>query len=224
MTGEQGLEFHFALELSHFRLEANLVSDKTCIAIVGPSGAGKSTLLRVLAGLERRSTGLVRVGGVTLQNSEARLFVPPWKRHVGYVPQDVLLFPHLTALENLMYCGAAKGDAVAMAEKLALVPFLSRAPRRLSGGERQRVALGRALLTRPKLLVLDEPFSALDRPLRQQAAQVLCHYGKETGTPIVLVSHDEHDVESLAQEVWTLNAGQLANAAPVATTPPQADA
>jgi ABC-type molybdate transport system ATPase subunit len=125
------------------------------------------------------------------------------------VPQDALLFPHLSLRENLAYAGASRSEVEAMAESLFLTELLDRRPRFLSGGERQRVALGRALLSSPRMLLLDEPFSALDRPLRGQIAAMVRAFARDSGTPIVLVSHDEHDAELLADERWVLVAGSL---------------
>ena len=135
--------------------------------------------------------------------------MPAWERRVGWVPQDALLFPHLSLRENLAYAGAGQSEVESMAESLFLSGLLDRRPRFLSGGERQRVALGRALLSAPRVLLLDEPFSALDRPLRSEIAAMVRTFARDSGTPIVLVSHDEHDAELLADERWVLVAGSL---------------
>jgi molybdate transport system ATP-binding protein len=179
------------------------------VAIEGPSGAGKSTLLRILAGVERRGEGLVEVDGVVWQDPERGALVPPWERHVGWAPQEVLLFPHLSVRENLAYAGAEYSEVEATAELLQLRPLLERRPRRLSGGERQRVALGRALLASPKLLLMDEPFSALDRPLRAQLTRTVRSLAEQRAVPLVLVSHDEEDAAILAAERWHLANGML---------------
>ena len=142
-------------------------------------------------------------------DSDAGLNVPAWERRVGWVPQDALLFPHLSLRENLAYAGAGQSEVESMAESLFLSGLLDRRPRFLSGGERQRVALGRALLSAPRVLLLDEPFSALDRPLRSEIAAMVRTFARDSGTPIVLVSHDEHDAELLADERWVLVAGSL---------------
>jgi molybdate transport system ATP-binding protein len=125
------------------------------------------------------------------------------------VPQDALLFPHLSLRENLAYAGAGQSEVESMAESLFLSDLLDRRPRFLSGGERQRVALGRALLSAPRMLLLDEPFSALDRPLRGEIAAMVRAFARDNATPIVLVSHDEHDAALLADERWVLVAGHL---------------
>jgi len=179
------------------------------VAIFGPSGGGKTTILRTLAGLEEGVRGLVRVHGECWQDTEAGVFVPSWDRSVGWVPQDFRLFPHLPVRKNLGYSGAPSENVQEMAELLFLDHLLDRRPRRLSGGERQRVALGRALLSGPRLLLLDEPFSSLDRPLRARVGTVVIRYAQERGTPLVLVSHDEADASAIADEHWRLSQGVL---------------
>jgi len=146
---------------------------------------------------------------VTWLDSATGTMVPPWKRRVGWVPQDALLFPHLTVRENLGYAGATAPSVEEVAELLKVESLLDRRPRRLSGGERQRVALGRALLAEPRLLILDEPFSALDRPLRLHVSRTVRAFTVERGIPLALVSHDEDDAKVLADERWHLSDGRL---------------
>ena len=151
----------------------------------------------------------MRIRGQTWLDTEKGVFVAPWERGLGWVPQDYLLFPHLRVRENLAYGGATMREVREVAELLMVEGLLDRRPRRLSGGEQQRVALGRALLAHPKLLLLDEPFSALDRPLRNRVAAALRGYVREREIPLVLVSHDEADAVAVAQEHWLLSSGQL---------------
>jgi molybdate transport system ATP-binding protein len=197
------------LPLDAFELDVDWSPESAAVAIVGPSGSGKSSLLRVLAGLEPAAWGTVQVNGGIWLDTGTGVSVPAWERRVGWVPQEALLFPHLSVRENLAYTGPDPSEVVQVSELLSLSELLDRRPRFLSGGERQRVALGRALLSKPNLLLLDEPFSALDRPLRQEIATAVRQYAQQSGTPLVLVSHDEADAELLADHSWTLVAGRL---------------
>ncbi len=204
-----GLHVQVRVPLDAIDLDVDWRPGRDHVAILGPSGSGKSTLLRALAGLEPRAEGRVTFGDEVWLDSDSGVFMPAWERRVGWVPQDALLFPHLSLRENLAYAGADRSEVEKMAESLFLTDLLDRRPRFLSGGERQRVALGRALLSAPRMLLLDEPFSALDRPLRAQIAAMVRAFARDTETPIVLVSHDEHDAGLLADERWVLVAGRL---------------
>ncbi len=204
-----GLHVQVRVPLDAIDLDVDWRPGRDHVAILGPSGSGKSTLLRALAGLEPRAEGRVTFGDEVWLDSGSGIFMPAWERRVGWVPQDALLFPHLSLRENLAYAGAGRSEVEKMAESLFLTDLLDRRPRFLSGGERQRVALGRALLSAPRMLLLDEPFSALDRPLRAQIAAMVRAFARDTETPIVLVSHDEHDAGLLADERWVLVAGRL---------------
>lgn len=203
------LDFRFQLALGAGSLEVELTAASLTVAVFGPSGGGKSSLLRTVAGVERRARGVVRVGAECWMDTDAGVWTPPWKRGVGWVPQEYLLFPHLGVRENLGFGGGSGEEIAEVAERLLVDHLLDRRPRRLSGGEQQRVALGRALLSRPRLLLLDEPFSALDRPLRSRVSVQLREYVRDRQIPLVLVSHDEADAVALAQEHWLLSGGEL---------------
>jgi molybdate transport system ATP-binding protein len=204
-----GLHVRVRVPLDAIDLDVDWRPERHHVAILGPSGSGKSTLLRALAGLEPSAEGRVSFGDEVWLDSDAGVHMPAWERRVGWVPQDALLFPHLSLRENLAYAGTGQSEVERMAESLFLTDLLDRRPRFLSGGERQRVALGRALLSAPRMLLLDEPFSALDRPLRGEIAAMVRAFARDSGMPIVLVSHDEHDAELLADERWVLVAGSL---------------
>lgn len=189
-------------------LEAVFEMRSSALAFLGPSGSGKTTLIRILAGVERRARGTLLVDGVPWMDSSG-VRVPPWERHLGWAPQEVLLFPHLSVRENMAYAGAGKSDVEEMADLFRITDLLERRPRNLSGGERQRVAVSRALLAKPRLLLLDEPFSALERPLRAKLSRTVRELLDRRGIPLVLVSHDEEDADILAHERWHLVEGRL---------------
>lgn len=202
---EPWIDLDLTLPVGPATLRAQARSAAPAIGVVGPSGAGKSTLLRALAGVGPRGTGSLRVFGQPWQ--DARSFVPAHARGVGWTPQDAALFPHLTVRQNLGYGGADGLDDIAA--MLGLGGLLDRAPRHLSGGEAQRVALGRALLRGPRLLLLDEPFAALDRALRARVAADVAAWCAARRVAVVLVTHDERDLAPFDAERWDVADGAL---------------
>jgi molybdate transport system ATP-binding protein len=187
-------------------------------AVLGPSGAGKTTLLEAIAGL-RRAQGRLVVGGEVLQDSAAGVFLPPERRHLGYVPQDGALFPHLSVLANLGFGRPdrrAKRDAEldALVAALDLEPLLARYPRHLSGGERRRVALARALLARPRLLLLDEPTAGLDPERARKALAGVLRVRGDLGVPLLVVTHDQREALALAADVVLLDGGRVGAVGP----------
>ena len=180
-------------------------------AVVGPSGAGKTTLLEAIAGL-RRAAGRIAVGGEVLQDSAAGIFLPPERRRLGYVPQDGALFPHLSVLRNVTFGAAgprANADLDALVALLDLQHLLPRYPRHLSGGERRRVALARALLARPRLLLLDEPTAGLDPVRARKALAGIRRVRAELGVPLLVVTHHPHEALALASEALLLEGGAV---------------
>jgi iron(III) transport system ATP-binding protein len=187
------------------------VEDSSLTAILGASGAGKSTLLRVVAGFEAADGGTVSLGGAV--TDDGRLRVPPERRHIGYVPQDGALFPHLTVRANAAFAlprrerqGAFVNE---MLDLVGLADFGRRYPHELSGGQQQRVAIARALASRPKLVLLDEPFAALDASLRSSVRADVLGALRATGTAGVLVTHDQDEALSCADSVAVLHDGVI---------------
>jgi len=204
----------FALRVSAkaFDVDVDVESDARTLGLFGPSGAGKTTVLEALAGWRAVERGRIRLGDVTWLDTETRLFVPPRRRGVGYVPQDLLLFPHLSVLDNLR-AGLRRGFETARVERvievLELGPLRDRSVDTLSGGERQRTALGRALCREPILLLLDEPLASLDRALRRRILPYLLRVRDELDTPMVLVSHDPTEIAALCEDVALIERGRV---------------
>ena len=200
----------------HLAVEAEIGAGVT--AICGPSGAGKSTLLALLAGLLRPQQGQLSFDGERLIDTEAQCFVPAWQRHFGLVFQDGQLFPHLSVQDNLLYGWRQLAPAQRrfhlpeVLELLEIGALRQRRPLQLSGGERQRVALGRALLYSPRLLLLDEPMASLDERLKQQILPFLKRLKQETAIPMIYVSHLRSEVDYLADRVLTLEGGRFLQA------------
>ncbi|MBF9032792.1 molybdenum ABC transporter ATP-binding protein [Rhodobacterales bacterium HKCCE2091] len=184
-------------------------------AIFGPSGAGKTTVLRAVAGLTRPDRGRIVVGGETLFDADAGIDRPVAKRRVGYVFQEPRLFPHLSVARNLRY-GARGGGTDGVVDLLGLGSLLDRRPATLSGGEAQRVALGRALLSDPRILLMDEPLSALDLARKREIYPWLDRLRAEARIPILYVSHDIDEVARLADRMILMDAGRVAAEGPVA--------
>jgi molybdate transport system ATP-binding protein len=197
--------------LAEFTLEVDLVLDRPVTTLFGPSGAGKTTLLEVIAGLRRPAAGVVAIDGEVLTDAEhGAAFVPRQYRKIGYVPQDGALFPHCSVETNLRYGwrpgGPAWADVVAALE---IGTLLGRSVRDLSGGERRRVALGRALLAAPRLLLLDEPLAGLDDALRDRLGAYLRRVRETFGVPMIQVTHAADEVVSLSDDVVVMAAGQV---------------
>lgn len=198
-----------------FELIARVQLERGVTGICGPSGSGKSTLLALLAGLLKPQRGSLRFDDDVLADVQSGVFVPPWLRHFGMVFQDGQLFPHLSVRSNLLYGfrhldqSGRRFDLDAVVKLLEIGHLLPRRPAHLSGGERQRVALGRALLYSPRLLLLDEPLSSLDDRLKEQILPFLKRVKEETRIPMLYVSHSRPEVDYLADRVLLMDYGRL---------------
>ena len=208
------LEVAIEARLGSFVLDANLSVETTGItAIFGRSGAGKTSLVNALAGLLRPDRGRIAVGPEVLFDSERGIDVPPERRRLGYVFQDGLLFPHYTVRGNLLYGRRGDGSAIALdtvVKLLGLEPLLSRRPGALSGGEKQRVALGRALLAEPRLLLMDEPLASLDAPRKAEVLPFIERLRDELHVPIVYVTHAMEEIVRLADTLVLMSEGKVA--------------
>jgi molybdate transport system ATP-binding protein len=202
-------------QLGDFRLEASFTSDGLVTGLFGNSGAGKTSIINIIAGLLEPDRGRILLDGETLDDTTSSLHVPPHRRRIGYVFQDARLFPHLSVRQNLDYGRRMNGfepDAAAERRTVDLLDIghlLNRRPAQLSGGERQRVALGRALLAKPKLLLLDEPLGALDDERKAEILPYFIRLRDEAGVPMVLVSHDAGEMRQLATHVVMLKRGKV---------------
>jgi molybdate transport system ATP-binding protein len=203
-----------------FTLTAAFDLDGRAAALFGPSGAGKTTILDAIAGLRSPHRGTIAIDGRVLYSSAAGINLPARQRHVGYVPQDVALFPHMNVRKNLLYGShaGASPDFDRVLSMLEIGALVDRRVTELSGGERQRVALGRALMSGPSLLLLDEPLAAVDVPLRRRILPYLRRVRDEMRIPILYVSHDRDEIEELADHVVRLDGGLVAGVDRVASS------
>jgi molybdate transport system ATP-binding protein len=194
-----------------FTLEMSTRLDAPITALFGPSGSGKTTTLDAIAGLRTPGRGTIAVNDRILFSSESRLNLPPHQRHVGYMPQDVALFPHMNVRKNLLY-GRHPGVSPELDRVVGMLEIdrlVDRQVNDLSGGERQRVALGRALMSGPSLLLQDEPLAAVDVPLRRRILPYLQRVRDALKIPILYVSHDREEVDELADAIVHLDGGRV---------------
>ena len=215
----------FQVAYPGYALEADLnLPGRGVSALFGPSGSGKSTLLRCVAGLTRAPGGYLEVNGQIWQDEARGLFLPPHRRALGYVFQEASLFAHLSVKRNLDYGWKRIAPAQRRVERehilelLGMAPLLERKPDHLSGGERQRVAIARALLTSPKLLLMDEPLSALDHARKQEILPYLERLHDELEIPLVYVSHAPDEVARLADHLVVLEEGRVLASGPLTET------
>jgi molybdate transport system ATP-binding protein len=209
------LDLDIHLSRGSFSLEASLRLHEPITGVFGPSGSGKSTLLHVIAGLINPQVGKIKLGETLLYDTEKKINLPPHKRRIGYVFQDGQLFPHLSVKNNLLYgyCLVPRNQRRFKLDQivnlLEIQSLLSRYPRNLSGGEKQRVALGRALLTSPRLLLLDEPLASLDEGLKGQILPFLKRIAMETHIPMIYVSHAIGEILQLTDQMVVIKSGRI---------------
>ena len=204
------LKLDIELRRGHFHRHVRIDDDARVIALVGPSGAGKTSVLNAIAGLVKPIAGRIDVDGHCLFASAQQIDEPVHRRRVGYVFQDARLFPHLDVRRNLLYGrhggrGAPRFGFDAVVDLLGIAPLLARRTHNLSGGEAQRVAIGRALLSQPSLLLFDEPLSALDQARREELIPYLQRVRDEIRLPIVYVSHHPDEVRRVADSIHALD-------------------
>jgi molybdate transport system ATP-binding protein len=201
-------------QFGDFTLDASWTSDQPIVALVGPSGSGKTLTLQCIAGLITPDSGRIACGGRTLFDRGERIDLKPQRRRIGYVFQGYALFPHMTVARNISYGSHHDGTdrTGRIIDRLGLGPLMSRYPADLSGGQQQRVALARALATDPDVLLLDEPFSALDAPLRRELATELGQTLREWGKLVVLVTHDLPEAYQIADMVVLYEHGSTTGA------------
>ena len=223
------LDVDFALTLEdrerRFELKVAFASNDDRIVMYGQSGAGKSATLQAIAGLLTPQRGRIVVGDRTLFDSGGKVDLPARERRVGYVFQDYALFPHLSVRDNVAYglrhfgkwrLNEEERSRVAdMLHLMGLHQFADARPRSLSGGQRQRVALARALITQPQILLMDEPFAALDVRLRRRMREELTDVQQRFAVPLVLITHDLQDVEQLAQTLVVIDLGEVTRTVPL---------
>ncbi len=206
------LTAHFEKRLTDFVLDIDFEIGSEILVLFGPSGSGKTMTLNCLAGLVVPERGRIRLGERVLLNRDDGIVVPTRARGIGYVFQNYALFPHLTVRDNITF-GVRSPDARARVDTMLalthLEEYATRLPTELSGGQQQRVALARALAPRPDLLLLDEPFSALDAPTRMQLRRELCDLQREFGIPMVFVTHDLGEAYFLADKLAVMSAGKI---------------
>ena len=206
------LELDFSQKLGDLDLQVTQTLPAQGItAIFGLSGAGKTSLINAIGGLTKPDNGRITLNGRILSDAQNNIFLPPEKRRVGYVFQDARLFPHYRVKGNLQYGMAAsmRGQFDSIVRLLGIESLLDRFPLTLSGGEKQRVAIGRALLTAPEILLMDEPLAALDIPRKRELMPYLERLAQEVSIPILYVTHSLDEILRLAEKVLVLDAGNV---------------
>lgn len=228
-TTTQSIDFECALDRGDFKLDAAFSARNGVLALFGPSGSGKSTILSLIAGIERPDRGRIAIAADVVVDTSTRVFVPPHRRGTGLVFQDGQLFPHMSVRQNLAYASghrSGRAPALSFDDTVALLDIahlMDRKPATLSGGERQRVAIGRALLSAPRILLFDEPLASLDSARKSEILPFIERLRDEVKTPIVYVSHALDEVARLATTVVRLDKGRVRAIGPTAEILGQSD-
>ena len=210
-----GLKVDIKVKLGNFALTAKFQTSNEVIVLIGPSGSGKSTILSCIAGLQKPETGEIRLAEKILLDSEKQIFVPPHERHFAYLLQNNALFPHLNVAGNICYALSkqSKAQQAARLEELLTIfrieDLRNFKVSQLSGGQAKRVALARALAAVPELVLLDEPFSALDEDLREELANELKSLQKQLNVPMVLVTHSKQEALFMADTLLRIEQGKI---------------
>lgn len=208
-----------SLPLADFALELDVTFPAGTTALFGPSGSGKTSLLELLAGLRTPVSGSIEIHGRTVFDRDGAIATPPWLRRLGYVPQDHTLFPHLSVRRNILYgARSAESNAQSLEQTIAILELSSLMERRvgaLSGGERKRVALARALLSEPELLLLDEPLTGTETALRSRVLDYLIRVREELQLPMIYVTHQMDEVRTLCSSMVVLERGRVVRQEPV---------
>jgi molybdate transport system ATP-binding protein len=200
-------------KLQQFSINANIQTDLNKLVLFGPSGSGKSTLLKIIAGFFNPSQGIIKVRNKVLFDSQQKLSVPIYKRNIGYLPQNYSLFPNLTVLENIQYGLKAQKIKIDHQEihqictRLKIDNLLGQYPKKLSGGQQQRVALARILPLKPEMLLLDEPFNALDQEIRESLRDLVREISDQYQIPILLVTHNLEEASIFAEYIMLISNG-----------------
>lgn len=206
------LDLQIHKKLAHFDLDLNLhCEDGKLLALVGPSGSGKTTAIRIMAGLEKVDQGAMYLGNKTIFDSGQGQWLPAQKRQLGYVFQEASLFPHLRVRDNVAFACPDSDQVELLLGQLGINHLAAKKPHQISGGEQQRVAFAQALASGPQLLLLDEPFSALDVRTRESLQNLVLEFKEKFQIPMILVTHDLHEAGRLADEIIALDHGRQDN-------------
>lgn len=208
-------------QLNHFNLEVNFKINNEIVVLFGPSGSGKTTILNMISGITDPDSGFIKLGEHTLY--EKKHSVPVQKRNVGYLFQDYALFPHMNVEKNILYGAKKKGLEInsplvsKLIDVMGIKHLLGKYPNNISGGEKQRVALARALVTQPKILLLDEPFSALDEETKIECHEELLRLHDIWKIPVILVTHNLDEAKKLGDKILFIEKGKFKHAIEINT-------